>query len=311
MAYVLIDDTLEQIAVVDRLAENTAALAIQDLRSPSLMDLDFASPGIVITSPIPDQSMSSPEFVFKPEDLENGSPRLIPISADLNTDSPRLVPISKGLGLGIFNPQTVTDAPGDTDEAAEYFREPYIEEDGPAEYLRPAHIDRPAHIEKDEPEEYFRPAHIEEDEREEYFRPAYIEEDEEEEYFRPAHIEEEADEPEEFFRPAYTEDDKTEKLLRSVESWLGGVRSPATPPWQKSGTAKSGIHPISLLNEPFHPQEEGAVKEPCALGSLLGIITPQGCLGCGGKHSITGIEVPVFDFAPHVELPPFNPFTMM
>lgn len=270
------------------------------------MDLDLTHPAVVISSPdvammtpttamSPHQPLTYSEFLLKPGDSHLGSPTLTPNFKNMNiVDSAQMK--SSEPSLTIANSKTVLDSlEMDADEPAEYFREPYIEDD--------------------EPEEYFRPPHIDEDQPMEYFQPPSTE-DEDEEFFRPPHISVNADndEPEAFFRPAFIETD-SEKLLRSVETWLEGLQSPAppprfpvTPPWRQSTAVEAESWPISLLNEPFCP--EGEVRSGlCPLGDLLGLVTAQGwCLGCGIQHSNDGM---VLDFAPRLELPVFNPFNMI
>jgi len=274
MSYILADDILLKVAVVDRLTADASFLAI---KSPSIMDLDLTHPAVVISSPdvamiTPttvaslDQTMTYSEFLLKPENLDLGSPTLIPNFKEMNI-------VGSGPMIDSRN------------EPAEYFREGYIEEDEPMEYFRPPYIE-----DEDEPEEYFRPPHLE------------VNAD---------------DEPEAYFRPAFIETD-SEKLLRSVETWLEGLHSPVapprfpvTPPWRKSTVVEANLRPISLLNEPFYPEEE-VKREFCPLGDLLGLMTADGwCLGCGAKHLSSGNDGPVFDFAPQLELPAFNPFNMI
>jgi hypothetical protein len=287
MSYILADDILLKVAVVDRLTADASFLAI---KSPSIMDLDLTQPAIVISSPdvamrTPttvaslDQTMTYSEFLPKPENLDLGSPTLMPSFNEMN----------------IVDSGPMIDSP---DEPAEYFRDGYIEEDEPEEYFRPPYIEDK---DEDEPIEYFRPPCIEGED-----------EDESEEFFRPPHIEVNADkEPEAYFRPAPIETD-SEKLLRSVENWLDGLHSPVTsrrfpvtPPWRKSTVVEANSRPISLLNEPFCPERE-VKREFCPLGDLLGLMTADGwCLGCGAKHLSSGNDGPVFDFAPQLELPAF------
>lgn len=243
------------------------------------MDLDLTHPVIVISSPDVaminpttvaslDQTTTDSEFFLKPENLDLGSPTLMPSFNEMN----------------IVDSGPMIDSP---DEPAEYFRDGYIEEDEPMEYFRPPYIEDE---DEDEPEEFFRPAHLEvnaDEESEAYFRPASIETD-------------------------------SEKLLRSVENWLDGLHSPVTPrqfpvtpPWRKSTVVEADSRPMSLLNEPFYPEEE-VKREFCPLGDLLGLMTADGwCLGCGAKHLSSGNDGPVFDFAPQLELLAFNPFNMI
>jgi len=312
MSNILADDILEQFLVVDRLTEDTSFLAID---SPSVMDLDLTHPAIVISSPdvamltpttavSMDQPMTDSEFFLKPGESDLGSQILMPTFKEMNiVDNAQITP--SGLGLTVVSPKVIIESPGmDADEPAEYFREPHIEEDEPKEYFRPPYIEDK---DEDEPMEYFRPPYIEDES-----------EDEREEFFRPPHIGVNADdEPEAYFRPAFIEND-SEKLLRSVENWLEGLQSPVTPPqfpvtppWRKSTVIEATPCPIGLLNEPFDPEEDSA-REFCPLGDLLGLITADGwCLGCGTKHSSSGNDGPVFDFAPQLELPAFNPFNMI
>jgi len=282
-----------KVAVVDRLTADASFLAI---KSPSIMDLDLNHPAIVISSldvamitPTTvaslDQTTTDSEFFLKPENLDLGSPTLMPSFNEMN----------------IVDSGPMIDSP---DEPAEYFRDGYIEKDEPEEYYRPPYIEDK---DEDEPMEYFRPPYIEDED-----------EDEPEGFFRPAHLEVNPDEePEAYFRPASIETD-SEKLLRSVENWLDGLHSPVTPrqfpvmpPWRKSTVVEADSRPMSLLNEPFYPEEE-VKREFCPLGDLLGLMTADGwCLGCGAKHLSSGNDGPVFDFAPQLELPAFNPFNMI
>lgn len=145
------------------------------------------------------------------------------------------------------------------------------------------------------------------DEDAEYLPEPHIDEDEDEYSCGPSDIKDDADEPEDYFREPYIEDE-IEEVLQSVSGWLGKERIPVIHTLGENDIHTSGLRPISLLNEPFQPRNEAVDSEPCKLGKLLGLITPIGCLGCGGKHSMDGVELPVFEFAPKVKLPSVNPF---
>lgn len=286
MSHSLADNIPEQVAVVDRLAEDTSSLAI---RPPSIMDLDPTHPAIVISSPdvamlTPtsitslDQSMISSESLLEPANVDLGSPKFAPHSM---TDDPRM----------------------DADEPAAYFREPYIEADEPAAYFRPPYI---------EPQD--------EDAAMEYFDP---DDDELDEYFRPPHLEEASSRPASPEIPTAKMLHSVENWLDGLHSPTTPRHFPVTPPWRKSAIVEAELRPISLLNEPFYPKGEGKTKgeiktkgevrrEICPLGDLLGLIAADGwCLGCGVKHESLGGEGVVFGFAPRVEVGVFNPFNVI
>ena len=119
------------------------------------------------------------------------------------------------------------------------------------------------------------------DEGAEYFREPYIEGNEKEPFLRLAYVGE--DDPEMFFGEAHT-DDNEQVAFQSVENWLNGAQSPVTPLQFNEIVHTTVNHPISLLNEPFNGEDEPPAPSDCPLGELLGLITPYGCLGCGGQH---------------------------
>lgn len=279
MSYILANNIPSKTAVVDRLTEDTFFLAI---RPTSVMDLDPTHPAIVISSP--DVAMITPTTIAS-------------LDQSMTSASSLLKPANVDLGSPTFASHAMTDYPRmDTDEPADYFREPYIEEDEPSEYFRPPYIEAQY---EDAPMEYFDP-----------------DDDKLEDYFRPPHLEASS-------RPASPEI-PTAKSLHSVETWLNGLHCPTTPrhfpvtpPWRKSVVVEAEARPISLLNEPFYPEREvktgGEVKrEVCPLEDLLGLIAADGwCLGCGVKHESLGDEGMVFGFAPRVEVGVFNPFNVI
>ena len=205
------------------------------------------------------------------------------------------------------------------DEPAEYFREAYIEEDEPVEFFRDAYIeddDKPVDLftakpyieeEEDAPADYFQEDYMmEEDEPAEYFREAYIEEDDVAEYFGQACID--GDQPAEYFREPYIEEDISQ-MPHPVEDYSEPSDLALTPPPTMDTSLMTGVRPISLLTEPFYPMER-VVPEPCPYGPLCGLLIPQVCLGCCGQHVGAAAEMPCFEFAPQINLPDVNPFTI-
>ena len=140
---------------------------------------------------------------------------------------------SNGVPLLTARPKTLLSTPDDSDEGAEYFREPYIEGD----------------------------------EKEPFFRLTYVGDDDPGMYFEETHT-----------------DDNEQVAFQSVKDWLNGVQSPVTPSRPNEIVHTTVNHPISLLNEPFNGRDEPPAPSGCPLGELLGLITPYGCLGCGGQH---------------------------
>ena len=119
------------------------------------------------------------------------------------------------------------------------------------------------------------------DEGAEYFREPYIEGDDKEPFFRLTYNGD--DDPEMYFGEAYTHGNE-QVAFQSVENWLNGVQFPVAPSRSNEIVHTTIDHPISLLNEPFNGRDEPHAPSDCPLGELLRLITPDGCVGCGGQH---------------------------